>query len=523
MMQITQIDNRMNKTLNKLFKNRKFLVVGLARSGTGAANLLALCGAEVLATDIRPRDQLEDSISGLSPSVRVLAGGHPEEIFYGVDEIVVSPGVPMSIQPLVNARQRGIPAIGELELAFRVISSSEVFAGLASRFIGVTGTNGKSTTTTLINRMLRETGFSTLLGGNIGNALTEEIYKLLKENNNRRNGYTEQTSPSPPMSVSPIKDYIVAEISSFQLESIQDFRPHIAVILNITPDHLDRYGSMQEYINAKKEIFKNQLPSDHLILNADDPVIMKLYNAGLKNVRVWFFSLKKEVDGIYYKDQSFHCSILSTPRTVPPSFLRKRERGTVSSLSQKLIPVSEMKIRGLHNYENAMAASLSAIIAGCPAESVRSALKEFPGLEHRLEPVCEINGVNFINDSKGTNTGAVARSLESFSNVVLIMGGREKGSDFPVLKDLIKKRVKVLVLFGEAKEKIARAVGDAAETIIAADLEEAVEISMSKASAGDTVLLSPGCTSFDMFADFEERGRKFKTAVMEIKNAGTGD
>jgi UDP-N-acetylmuramoylalanine--D-glutamate ligase len=297
------------------------------------------------------------------------------------------------------------------------------------------------------------------------------------------------------------------------------------VILNITPDHLDRYAGMQEYIDVKAEIFKNQGDGDYLILNADDPETMKLYNAKckmqnakLRNVNILFFSRKKEVEGIYCKDDRLIFKQLPAPRTAPPAFLRKQEGGAVSS-PLELIAVDEIKIKGVHNLENAMAASLAAFISGCTGEAIRSVLRDFSGLEHRLEFVCEIKGVSFINDSKGTNIGAVAKSLESLRKVVLIMGGRDKNGDFASLRNLIKKKVKALILLGEAREKIEKAVGKATDTVLVSGIKEAVELSMSKAYAGDVVLLSPGCASFDMFTGFEDRGEKFKEAVNKIKKS----
>ncbi|HDN94636.1 MAG TPA: UDP-N-acetylmuramoyl-L-alanine--D-glutamate ligase, partial [Nitrospirae bacterium] len=346
-------------------------------------------------------------------------------------------------------------------------------------FIGVTGTNGKSTVITLIDLMLKEAGRRTLLGGNIGNALTEEIQKM-----------------------DSMPEYIVAEISSFQLETIKEFRPEVAAILNITPDHLDRYEGMQYYIDAKVRIFENQTEDDYLVLNADDPLIMELYDAKKAEMpNVLFFSRKKEVEGIYMKGEDIYCNI--------PLPLR----GVIDS---PIISTDEIKIKGVHNIENAMAASLIALLSGCPDKAVKDVLKNFAGLEHRLEFVEEINGVNFINDSKGTNVGAVAKSLEGLERVVLIMGGLDKGGDFPVLRDLIEEKVKLLVLIGEAAEKIAQALGGTVRTIKVNGLSEAVKVSMANASKGDVVLLSPGCASFDMFADFEERGRKFKEVVREL-------
>lgn len=475
--------------MSNRFKDKNVVVVGLAKSGTGAANLLSSLGAKVSITDKKPRGSLEANIKKLLPSIKVIIDRNQKEVFDKADLIVISPGVPLNIPALIKANTKGIPIIGELELAYQIVMSKKQKTNSSPVFIAVTGTNGKSTVTTLIDLMLKKSGFKTILGGNIGSALTEEIYKMVIGHG-----------------LWGIPDYIVAEVSSFQLESIKEFRPKIASILNITPDHLDRYEDMEGYINAKARIFENQRDEDFLILNADDPVVMNLYNSRIKiqgsqAPKVFFFSREKEVEGLYLKRGKIYCN-LSLP-----------------SLQFSLISIDEIKIKGIHNLENAMAASAVALISGCSPEAVRYVLKDFPGLEHRVEFVGEVNGVKFINDSKGTNVGAVVKSLENFENVILIMGGMDKKSDFSVLKDLVKRKVKLLILLGEAKEKIAKTLGDVIETFIVDDLKEAVEMSVSRASAGDVVLLSPGCASFDMFTDFEDRGRRFKEAVKEIQNS----
>jgi UDP-N-acetylmuramoylalanine--D-glutamate ligase len=501
------------------FQDKRVLIVGLARSGIGAANLLVSLGAKVYVTDMKPYDALEDNIKKLSPSIEIIAGAHPPEIFEASDLIIVSPGVPLDTPPLNKARDKGIPIIGELELAYQAIRSiihnRDSAAGgvvcqgvepVTPRFIGVTGTNGKSTTTTLIDLMLRKSGFRTITGGNIGNALTDEL------NNARCNNQELRV------------DYVVAEISSFQLESIQSFKPSLSLILNITADHLDRYNSMEEYIDAKANIFKNQGTDEYLILNADDPEVMKLYqsrfrqkDSHVREINTFFFSRTGEVEGIYLKKGGLFLNLLSTPGTALSESLQK---GPVPPFS--LISIDEIKMRGIHNIENAMASSLAAFISGCSPDAISDVLKDFPGLEHRLEYIGEINNIRFINDSKGTNIGAVMKSLESFENIVLIMGGRDKDGDFTRLKNLLRQKVKALILMGEAKEKIAKAVGGAAHIIFVNDLHEAVHMSLSRASAGDVVLLSPGCTSFDMFSDFEERGRRFKEAVKEVQDSKSG-
>jgi UDP-N-acetylmuramoylalanine--D-glutamate ligase len=499
-MQITETDNAMKAVL-KDFKNKNITVVGLARSGIGAANLLSSLGANVSVTDIRSSDSLKEAIERLIPSIACETGGHTRRTFENADLIVVSPGIALDNPFLLQAQSRGVPVIGELELAYRIMTGGELM--VPPKFIGVTGTNGKSTTSTLISLMLRQSGFQTLFGGNIGEALTGELYRLQAEG--RVSGL----------------DYVVAETSSFQLESIHDFNPYISLVLNISPDHLDRYKGLNDYIDAKARIFENQGTDHYLILNADDPLVMKMKEdkfAGRDAVTpaILYFSREREVEGICCTDSSLHFHLHSTPKTAPSAFLRKQEDGAVFP-PLTLMDRNEIQIAGVHNLENAMAASLAALLAGCNPDSIRETLRHFAGLEHRLEFVREINGVRFINDSKGTNVGATMKSLESFRRVVLIMGGRDKGGDFTVLKDLIEEKVSTLVLMGEAREKIAHETVAGNKTVFAENLQHAVRESMVRASAGDTVLLSPGCASFDMFADFEERGRAFKEAVWKYK------
>jgi len=524
-------------------KDKNVTVVGLARSGIGAANLLTELGADVTVTDIKKEDELKDFIPKLRPSVRLVLGTHHEDIFLSSDMLVISPGVPLSIPPILKAKAKGIPIIGELELAYQIVSSqqsavspptlpppsrgegegggenSELLTphskiNLSPQFLAVTGTNGKSTTTALLDFMMKKGGFKTILGGNIGNALTEEILKRVMGHGSRVNS---QLTPYP-MPHAP--DFIVAEVSSFQLESIKDFRPKVASILNITPDHLDRYHSIEEYSDAKARIFENQKEDDFLVLNRDDPETMKVASEKLKvrseKPKIFYFSRRKEVNGIYLKDGRIYCNFPLMTGTVPILPPLAGKSGTVPSVP--LINADEIKIKGVHNLENAMAASAMALLADCPIKAVIDSLREFPGLEHRLEFVKELNGVKYFNDSKGTNIGAVIKSLESFKEpVILIAGGRDKAGDFSILRHLVRERVKAVVLIGEAGEKIKKALGDLAETVMAKDLREAVNISRNMALKGDIVLLSPACASFDMFANFEDRGMQFKKIVMEMK------
>jgi UDP-N-acetylmuramoylalanine--D-glutamate ligase len=345
--------------------------------------------------------------------------------------------------------------------------------------------------------MLREAGFKTLLGGNIGNALSEEIQKAIAEGRPKA-----EVEGKENLNLN-LADFVVVEVSSFQLETIDEFRPMGATILNITPDHLDRYHSMAEYGDAKAAIFRNQDEDDFLVLNADDPQIQKVASEKLKvkseKPRIFYFSSRDRVKGIYLKDGRLYYHFPDLTPGAKPS---------------ALIDTDEIRIKGVHNLENAMASAAMALLAGCPPDAVTAALREFPGLAHRLEFVRELDGVRYINDSKGTNVGAVMKSLEGFTSpVVLIAGGRDKAGDFTQLRPLIKGRVKALVLIGEAAEKIKGALGDLTETVLAADMRDAVNRARGMTSGGDAVLLSPACASFDMFRDFEDRGEQFKKIV----------
>ncbi len=440
------------------FKDKKVTVVGLARSGVAAARALHALGAIVTVTDKKPVEQLAAQITSLGSGITVVAGGHPERVFIETDLVVLSPGVP-DIAPVQQARRTGIKVISELELAWLLSDAP---------YVGITGTNGKSTVTTLVGLMLAKAKKDVLVAGNIGNALTEDISQLTG------------------------KDWIVAELSSFQLEDIETFRPRIAAILNVTQDHLDRYHTIEEYGEAKARIFMNQRRGDYLVLNFDDPVV-KSYTG-------------------------------RTPATVIPFSRQLRFNpgacvldGHLMFNGRRIIAVDELKISGLHNLENALAAAALSLLAGADIGSVASVLREFPGLEHRLEFVREKDGVSYINDSKGTNVGAVVKSVEGFTRpVILIAGGLDKGSDFRPLYDLFKHRVKLLVLIGKAADKMASVLGTATETVFAQTLQEAVRLAFARAAQGDVVLLSPACASFDMFRDFEDRGRQFKEAVMGL-------
>lgn len=445
-------------------KNKKVLVVGLGKSGIASCRLLLRNGAIVTATDNRQFDSLpQDAAELLKSGVNIEAGSHSLKTFAGADLIILSPGVPADIPPLKRAKEDGIRIIGEIELAYQFINAP---------LIGVTGSNGKSTTTTLIGEMIKAKGDSVFTGGNLGTPLSEYVLS----------GESAQC--------------VVAELSSFQLETIETFRPFISVLLNVSPDHMDRYHSIKEYEDAKFRIFENQGTGNFSIINGDESWSEDVK----KNIRgnVVIFSRKKSVDNGIYVDDG-------------------RIISTIDNHSGEICEVSSLRIKGVHNLENSMAASAAALLWGCSRETIAHTLREFKGLEHRLEFVRETGGVKYINDSKGTNVGAVIKSLEGFNEpVLLIAGGRDKGSDFSPLRPLIKDKVKMLILIGEAGAKLMAALGDQTMAVYADSLEDAVNIAGRTAVNGDVVLLSPACASFDMFRNFEERGRIFKDIVRKL-------
>ncbi len=444
-------------------KDRKILVVGLARTGASVARFLSERGARVTVTDRREREAVASFIESLQGrDVTFELGRHGDETFLSADLIVVSPGVPMDIAPLKLAVSRGIPVISEIELAYRFID-----APLAA----ITGTNGKTTTTTLAGEIFTACGFKTFVGGNIGRPLIDLV-----------------TSGE-------IVDRVVAEISSFQLEGIERFRPRVAVLLNITEDHLDRYASYQEYIDAKARVFANQTSDDFAVLNVDDPLVAG-YAKKIPS-RVAPMSRHDVLEqGIFYRD----------------GIITFKWEGRVERF-----PTSAFKLRGVHNLDNCMAALATALLMGCDAAPALAAVEVFPGLPHRMELVATVNGVAYYNDSKGTNVGSVVKSLESFSgNITLIAGGRDKGGEYAPLAELVRRRVRRLILLGEAKERIKDALGHLTDTILVESLEEAVREAHRLARPGEIVLFSPACSSFDMFRNYEERGERFASLARSL-------
>ena len=444
-------------------RGKKVLVVGLARTGLATATFLKEKGAIVSTSEVRSEGEMKDVAQSLSEmSISMEWGGHTVEHFLRQDLIVLSPGVDPNLEPIQRALDEHIHVISEVELAYAFIEAP---------IVAITGTNGKTTTTLLIGEMLKEEGRKVGVGGNVGDPL------IL---------FADGKDPW---------EILVVEVSSFQLEGIDAFRPHCSVLLNITQDHLDRYSRYEDYIEAKIRIFKNQRPEDMAVLNWDDPIVMK-YGEGVK-ARKFFFSLKGHLkEGCFFDGTEI--------------FLRLR--GTEERYS-----VSQSPLKGIHNIENQMAAILTASLLGCSKEAIEKALRQFKGLEHRLEFVREIDGVSYYNDSKGTNVGAVVKSLQSFEEpIILIAGGKDKQTDLHPLGELIQKHVRRMILIGEARERMARELGSLTDTVFARTMEEAVELAHRTAKRGEVVLLSPACSSFDMFKDYKERGRVFREAVLRL-------
>lgn len=446
-------------------KDKRVLVVGLGRSGVASALFLKAHGARVTVSDTKSGDDLRNEIPTLlDHGITVETGGHGERTFRGQDLIVVSPGVPVDAPPLVQARSLGEMVIGEIELAAQF---------LPGPIVAVTGSNGKTTTTTLTGEILAAAGLPTLVGGNIG---TPAI------------SLADRAKP---------ETVIVLEVSSFQLETIQAFRPKVAVVLNVTPDHLDRHRTLEAYVNAKARIFENQTGEDFAVLNADDPTCVAM--AQRTRAQVFWFSRQKEVkQGAWVREGN----ILFRDGTGP------QEEG-----QRDIMQVSEIPLKGAHNLENVLAAVCAGVLMGCAPEKIRQAVRDFKAVEHRLEFVATIRGVDYYNDSKATNVDATIKALESFpANIHLILGGKDKGSDYSVLNDLLRQRVKRVYTIGAAAAKIESQIKDV-EVVHAETLENALRKAHAVAQEGDVVLLAPACASFDQFKNYEQRGQVFKEIV----------
>lgn len=443
------------------------LIIGAARSGVASAEYLLSIGKQIVISDMNTK-LAEDVETQLGhASVSYVWGKQPDVAALQPELIVMSPGVPLSIPPVVKARELGIPVISEPELAFRY---SDV------PFVAITGTNGKTTTTTLTAFLLEKEGRKVVAGGNIGLPLISQC---------------------PQMSAN---DIVVAEMSSFQLESVDSFCPKVAVVMNLTPDHLDRHKTMEAYAAAKANIFKNQGPEEYLLLNKDDAIVAAMA-AGAKS-HVYYFSQQEILDeGIWLEDGNL--------------VYRLDKNGA----PQVLIPAAEIGIVGSHNWQNAMAASLAALLMGQQPEIIAERLRAFKGVAHRMEPVATIDGVLYVNDSKGTNPDSTEKALGSYGKrpIVLIAGGRNKGSDMAVLVPLMRAHCRGVVLVGEATGDFIDAFERTGYTdyVCAYSFEDAVAKAREMAQSGDVVLLSPACASWDMFDNFEQRGDLFKELVKD--------
>ena len=444
-------------------KNKRVLVVGLGKSGLSAALFLRKQGARVTVSDTRSAEALAKEIPALlDAGIMVESGGHGLLTFRRQDLIVVSPGVPMNTPEVAQAKAFGLPVIGELELASRF---------LQGRVVAITGSNGKTTTTTLIGEILKAAGLPTLVGGNIGTPVIELIPQSTAE------------------SVS------VLEVSSFQLETVDEFRPWIAAVLNITPDHLDRHGSFEAYAAAKTRITEQQESTDFLVLNGEDKPT-QMVAAKTKAQIFWFSGRRPIKQGAFVHGES----VLFV--------------ASEGAKAEPILPVSEIPLKGAHNVENVLAAVCVARLAGVPAEVIRAVVANFKAVEHRLELIRTRDGVEFYNDSKATNVDATMKAVASFAGGIhLILGGKDKDSDYTLLAPLLRERVKAVYTIGSAAEKIERELHGVVKMVQAGTMDIAVASAAEAAVAGDVVLLAPACSSFDQFENYEHRGRVFRQLV----------
>jgi UDP-N-acetylmuramoylalanine--D-glutamate ligase len=447
-------------------KNKRVLVVGLGKSGLAAAMFLRKQGARVTVSDARSAVALAHEIPALlDAGIMVESGGHGLLTFRRQDLIVISPGVPLDTPEVKQVIGYGMPVIGELELASRF---------LKGRILAITGSNGKTTTTTLAGKILEEAGLPTLVGGNIGTPVIDLI----------------------PKSTDEAID--VLEVSSFQLETIEQFHPWIAVVLNITSDHLDRHGSFENYAATKARITERQGPDDFLILNAEDKPTQMV--AAKTKAQIFWFSPRRPIkQGAFVHGES----IVFVPRE--------------GAKAEPIMPVAEIPLKGSHNVENVLAAVCAARLAGVPAEKIRSAVQSFKAVEHRLEFVRTVQGVEYFNDSKATNVDAAMKAIAAFpGGIHLILGGKDKDSDYTQLSPLLRERVKAVYTIGSAAEKIERELQGVVKMVGAGTLDMALSEARDAAVPGDVVLLAPACSSFDQFENYEHRGRTFRKIVHEM-------
>jgi UDP-N-acetylmuramoylalanine--D-glutamate ligase len=457
------------------YKGKKILVVGFGISGVAVAKYMSKQGARVTVTDMKQKSELTEAVNACAElKLEYELGKHNNKTFHTVDLIVVSPGVPLNIKPLEEAREKNIPITSEIELAI---------AGIKEPVITITGTNGKTTTTHLIGEMFRADGKTAYVGGNIGKPLLDYVTEGLKV------------------------DVIVAELSSFQLELTEKLTPAVAVFTNLEEDHMDRYGDMQSYTIAKKKLLKACDRNSFVVLNYDNPNIAAFKDENVGKL-MWFTKRNPmAISGAFAEE---FCG----------SYFDAKAKKVIVKINGKeeTYDLTLFRLFGEHNKENLIAAICAARAMGVGAKAIQTVINTFKGVSHRLEFIRKKDGVFFFNDSKGTNVMSVQKSLASFSAnpIILIAGGKDKNSDFVPLVDLVKKKCKILILLGEAKEKINRAIGDYAETYLVGTFEEAVLLAYQKSRSGDIILLSPGCASYDMFRNYEERGDYFKKLVAQL-------
>lgn len=448
--------------MTRNFVHKTIVVVGAGRSGLALTDHLCRSGANVILSDRREGRQITGLERLADFDVTFDFGGHSAELFRRADLIVVSPGVPLTVPAIDEARKAGVKIVGEVEIASSALQAPTV---------AVTGTNGKSTTTTLLGEIYDRCGGRTFVGGNLGTPMVEAVEGRW--------------------------DRVVVELSSFQLETIETFRPHHALLLNISEDHLDRYPHMASYMDAKKRIFENQTADDFMVLNADDPLVKQL--AEDANARRVEFSLRRS---------------LTEGMSLENGDIVWRWRN-----GEERFPVDQLQVKGAHNLQNVMAAMIPPLIDGCAARSVWQAATAFRGLPHRMEMIRRLDGVSYCNDSKATNVGSVVKSLEGLdSPVTLIAGGKDKGGDYGPLSEPVRHKVTSLLLIGEAAPRMEEKLGDLTRCERLESLDAAVQRAREVTPPGGVVLLSPGCSSFDMFASFEDRGRRFARAVEHLEN-----
>ena len=447
-------------------QNQRWTVLGAARSGLAAAELLAAHGAVVFVSDCAPEDALVDQKLALEKAgIAYEFGGHSRKVFE-CDAVVVSPGIPSGAPVVREAIEMGLPVVSELELASRFCSMP---------IIAVTGTNGKTTTTVLIGELLRRLHDSVLVAGNIGLPFARALMQT------------------------PNAGYAVLEVSSFQLDHIETFRPHIAVITNITPDHLARYGmDFGKYRASKERVFENMEREDFVVFNADDEATLDAMERCVRPVTIGFSSTRALSEGAYVLDDR----------------LLFKFRGREYEIARG----QDLRIPGRHNVENVLAAATAAFLAGVPAEDIQQGCAAFKGVPHRMEFVRTVEGVDYVNDSKATNVASVVVALESYTQpIVLIAGGEDKGSSYEPLRSLVKEKVKALIVLGEAATRLAETFQDITRIVRVQNLSDAVRTAHSLAAHGDVVLLSPACASFDMFRNYEHRGDVFRAEVQALK------